>query len=160
MTDTTALKPEPIKHRLKARIQVAGQLNNRWQAYLTEAQTIENALDGPFWTDAAETIKGHDGKQGRMDIIEVRKADTGQYWELIVDEVGKGYLKVHLLFRDPIVIPQVSEGSPLVTKWNVGKNGHEVIRVADRQLMAGPFPTKQKAMDWIADFMKTTAVAA
>lgn len=156
MPDPTPI-PIALKHRLKTRIQVAGQLNNRWQAYLTEGQTIEDALEPSFWVDASEVIAGHTGKLGMQDIIEVRKADTGQYWELMIDEVGKGYLRVRVLLRDTPPIVEIPETAPLATRWNVGARGHEVIRKMDKQVMAGPFPTKAKAAEWIADHLKAMA---
>lgn len=148
MADPT---PITIKHRLKHRIRDMGSpLNNRWQAYLTEEQTLQNALEGPFWTDAAEIIKGFDGKGGRQDIIELRKPDTGDYWELMIDEIGKGYLRVRVIYRDTPPAVSVPDDSPLAVKWIVGNKTYDVIRKLDGEVLARGFQTKRLAAEWIA----------
>lgn len=153
-------EPTPItlKHRLKHRIRDMGSpLNNRWQAYLTEEQTLEHALEGAFWTDAAEVVKGFDGKGGRQDIIELRKPDTSEYWELMIDEVGKGYLRVRVMYRDNPPAAIVPDDSPLTMKWVVGNRTYDVIRKLDNEVMSRGFQTKRLAAEWITKHMKAMA---
>jgi hypothetical protein len=132
---------------------------NRWSAELTEDQSLEDALKPEFWVDLASQVMGHDAAnpKGRGDIIEVRKLDTGLYAELIVTEVNKGFLKVRLQHKDQPAIAEVSEGSPLTTKWNVGKRMHDVIRKADGQVLAAGFQSKDKAIEWIDDHLRKMA---
>jgi hypothetical protein len=132
---------------------------NRWSAELTEEQSLEDALKPEFWVDLAPQVIGHDptNLKGRGDIIELRKLDTGLYAELIITEVNKAYLKVRLQHKDQPPVAEVSEASPLATKWNVGKRMHDVIRKADGQVLAAGFQSKEKAIEWIDDHLRKMA---
>jgi hypothetical protein len=132
---------------------------NRWSAELTEEQSLEDALKPEFWVDLASQVMGHDpaNPKGRGDIIEVRKLDTGLYAELIITEVNKAYLKVRMQHKDQPAVAEVAEGSPLTTKWNVGKRTHDVIRKADGQVLASGFQAKEKAIEWIEDHLRKMA---
>lgn len=126
----------------------------RWSAELSAEQTVEDALVPEFWKQLAQTIKGHDktNPKGRGDIIEVRKPDTGAYAELLVTEVGEGYIRVRpLKYFEPEVASEKSD-SALTTKWNVGKKTHDVVRKSDSQVMAAGFQTKDAAVAWIENF--------
>ena len=132
---------------------------NRWSAELGELQTIDDALQPRFWAGQADKIMGHDKTKpkGRGDIIEVRQHSTGLYAELLVTEVGTGFIKTILLRQGQPKDVTIPEGSPLTTRWNVGKRCHEVIRVSDKLLMASDFQTKASAAAWIGDHMKAMA---
>lgn len=132
---------------------------NRWSVELPEEHSLEDALEPTFWVDIAPQVMGHDkaAPKGRGDVIEVRKLDTGLYAELIITEVGNGFLKVRQLLRDQPAVAEIAEGSPLKTKWNVGKRLHDVVRAADGQVMATGFQTKEKAIEWIDDHLRKMA---
>ena len=132
---------------------------NRWSAELDESQTLEHALEPTYWAGQAETIMGHDKSKpgGRLDIIEIRKADTGLYAELLVVEVGKGFVKTKLIARAELDAVEAPENSALTTRWNVGNRSHEVIRKNDKQIMRGGFQTKAGAVAWIEEHMKAMA---
>jgi hypothetical protein len=132
---------------------------NRWSAELDEAQTLEQALEPTFWTGQVDTIMGQDKSKprGRGDIIEVRKADSGLYAELLVIEIGKGFVKVKLIARAEPEAVEVPAKSALTTRWNAGAKTHDVIRKADGQVMRGGFQTKATAAAWIADHIKAMA---
>lgn len=152
-------EPTAIKHRLlNSNFGVASFKYNRWSATLSEAQTLEDALEPTFWSAQAEHMMGHDKRGGRLDIIEVRKPDSGLYAELIVEEIGKGYVKVRpLRLSEPQPTKAISDSSPFETRWNVGNKCHEVVRKADKQVMRGGFQSKAGAADWIAEHMKAMA---
>lgn len=135
---------------------------NRWSAELDESQTLQDALEPTFFAGLAGQITGHDkeGRKGRGDIIEVRKTDSGLFAELIITEVAPGIVRTKLLRNQEPVVPEVPEDAPLTTRWNPGKKVHEVIRRSDKQVMAGDFQTKDNAVAWIADHIKTMSVAA
>ena len=99
---------------------------------------------------------GHDKAhpKGRGDIIEVRKPDPGLYAELLVTEVGTGFVRVRpIKAYEPAQVDVKSE-SPMTTKWNFGKKVHEVIRKSDGAVMAGNFQSKESAVAWIENYMK------
>ena len=130
---------------------------NRWQAELDEHQTLEDAMRPQFWSAQAEKIMGQDKSRGRGDIIEVRKLSEGMYAELLVTEVGGGFIKVALLRKlEPEQI-EVAEDSPLKPRWNVGKRSFDVIREADKKVISAGFQTKATAAAWIEDHMRKLA---
>lgn len=129
----------------------------RWSAELTEEQTLEIALDPTFWAGQVDKIMGHDKSKGRGDIIEIRKADISLYAELLIVEIGAGFVKTVLISEAKPESIEIPASSPLATKWNVGKRCHEVVRVADNQVMHSGFQTKTSAAAWIDDHLKKMA---
>lgn len=125
--------------------------HNRWSADLTEQQTIEDAVNPVFWANVADIIMGADkaAPKGRGDIIEVRKLDASLYAELLIIEIGKGYVKTLLVrgAEPPEVV--VPEESPLIPKWNVGRRAFDVVRKGDSEVMSQGHQTKHAAVEWI-----------
>lgn len=162
-TKSAAPAPEPkVQQKMLDRnFGVASFKYNRWSADLEEHQTIEDALTPQFWASQSEKIMGHNraSPKGRGDIIELRKPSTSLYVELLVTEVGTGYIKVAAIRQhlpEAIALP---ENLPFEVRWNKAKKGHEVVRKADKLVMAaGPFQTPEAAAAWIADHMKAMAV--
>jgi hypothetical protein len=133
--------------------------SRRWRAELTEDQIVEDTADPTFWRHQADKIMGHDvlNAKGRGDILEVFKPDTSEYVELLVTEIGKGFVKTRLISHskpDDVAVP---DASPLTTKWNVGKRAHEVVRKSDNAVMAGGFQSKGSALEWIERHVKAMA---
>lgn len=148
------------KRQLDKNFGIATLKFNRWSAELDEAQTLDDALTPTFWSGQAEKLMGHDkaNPRGRGDIIEIRKLDTGLYAELLVVEIGKGFIKTELVRRAEPEAVTVPDDSPLTTRWNVGKRAHDVIRRSDNEVMARDFQTKAAALEWITKHL--TAMAA
>lgn len=126
----------------------------RWSAELSPDQTLEDTLVPEFWKMQAQVIAGHDkvNPRGRGDIIEVRKLDTGAYAELLVTEVGPGFIRVRPLKASEAPVVKEDTSSALTTKWNIGTKRHDVVRKADGQVMQSGFQTKDSAVAWIATF--------
>lgn len=150
-----------VKHRLlEKNFGIATLKFNRWSAELDESQSIEDALDPIFWAGQAEKIMGHDkmNPRGRGDIIEVRKLDTGLFAELLITEIGKGFVKVELLRKTEQQDVQLAEDCPLVPKWIVGRRMYVVVRRADAMVVNNDgFQTKAGAVAWIDDHLKKLA---
>ena len=102
-------------------------------------------------------MMGFDKSKGLGDIIEVRKPDTGLYAELIVLAIGKGYVKTDVLLKYEPKTVNLDKGSPLATRWNVGRNCHEVVRESDKTVMQGGFQSKADAVAWIAGHLRDMA---
>lgn len=149
---------KPIQQYLSGRLHALGFSHNRWQASLTEGQTIDDALTPQFWRHQAETILGHDKVKpgGLMDIIELRKPDTMDFWELLVVGVGPGLIRVRVIKEATTAPIVLDETGPLRPRWNVGKQSHDVVR-SDGQVMASGFQTKAAAAAWIEDHIKKMA---
>lgn len=149
----------PQQRMLAKNFGVASFKYNEWSAMLTEAQTIDDAMQPQFWDGQAEHVMGHDkaNPRGVLDLIHVRKPDAGLYVLLLITEIGKGFIKtvpVQGYAPPEIALP---EGSALAARWNVGRGCHEVIRSADKQVMQSGFQTKESAVAWIASHMKAMA---
>lgn len=133
---------------------------NRWSLELSESQELESVFDGPAWVNLAPAIMGHNKAGGRGDIIEIRKLDTGLYAEVMIQEIGQGFVKVVPIRAYQPEVIAIADDVPFKTRWNVGKRSHEVIRRADNQVMAGGFQTQQSAAAWIDNHMKAMRQAA
>jgi hypothetical protein len=149
--------PSKPRQRLREKPAAVGFGNNTWQAKLEEGQTLGDAMQPNFWADHAELFLGQDKKGGLLDKIEVRQLATGLYAELLITEIGRGYVKVKLIKDSPPDSVAVPADSPLTTKWNVSKLSHDVIRASDRTVMATGFQSKAAAAAWIAEHLKAMA---
>lgn len=148
------------KRRLKSQnFSAFGFKYNRWQATLDETQVLDDTLDPTFWSEQAAKIMGHDQANpgGRGDIIEIRKPDTGLYAEVLIVEIGPGFVKVIPVRVAAPETAEVPEKSPLTTKWNAGKRTHDVVRKSDGQVMRAGFQTKPAATAWIVEHLKAMA---
>ena len=150
---------EAKRRMLSKNFGVASFKYNRWSAELEEDQELEDALQPTFWAELVGQLIGYDknNPRGRGDIIEVRKRSTAMFAELIVTETGPGYIRVELLRKAEPPVVEIPEDNPFTTRWNVGRQVHEVIRKSDKFVMAGGFQTKAKAAEWITDHMKAIA---
>lgn len=133
---------------------------NVWHLKLEENETFDDAMNGPSWSNLVAKIVGHDKSRGPGDRIEVWKPDTGAFGEMIINEIGAGYVRANFIRAYEPKISEIPEGVPFVTRWNVGKRAHDVLRKADNQVMAGGFQSKDKAIEWINDHMAKMKVAA
>lgn len=134
-------------------------MTRHWRGILTEGQTLEDALDPKFWVDQVTLLMGPAKNLGRGDIIEVYKPDTGLYAELVVREIGVGYVRVKLVQKADGDVVHLSADGPLSTRWNVGNKTHEVIRKSDMEVLARGFQTKGSAVEWINKHLQEMAAA-
>lgn len=132
---------------------------NRWSLELAPDQDVESVFDRAAWVNLAPVIMGHDKSRGRGDIIEIRNLATGLYAEVMVQEIGPGFVKVVPIRAFEPKAVELPESSPLETRWNVGARAHEVIRKADKQVMRGGFQTKESAAAWIAEHLQAMKAA-
>lgn len=150
---------KPVQKRMlpkSFRLNVGGFVYNTWSAILDEDQSLDDTLDPPFWASQAEQIMAPPHK-GVLDIIEVRKPSDSLYAKLLIVETRKGFVRAVKIEQAQLEAPDLPDAG-LTTRWNPGKQCHEVIRAKDRVVMASGFQNKQAAAAWIVDH--TTAVAA
>lgn len=133
---------------------------NVWHIVLEEHETFDDATNGSSWANLVSKIVGHDKSRGPGDRIEVWKPDTGAFGEMIINEIGPGYVRASFIRAYEPKVVEVSADVPFITRWNPGKKTHEVLRRADNQVMSGGFQSKDKAVEWIADHMAKTKQAA
>lgn len=144
-TDTTVLKP-----RFKASdFGVSSFKRNEWHLKLQPAHSIDDAGDPNLWRDIG-------GKQSPGDTVEVFKADSSEWALFVIFEVGPNFIRLGKV--QSAALPEVVEPvGQLTTKWNVGKQRHEVIRKSDNYVMAKDFQSKASAVAWITEHMAKMA---
>ena len=157
MSDTQATPKVLPRKSMDRNFGVESFKHNRWSYDLDETESLEDAQRPEFWAGVVDKISGHDKQGGRGDIIAVRKLDSGLYAELLILELGPGYIRTQLVRESIPAEVTVPEDSGLTTRWNVGKRAHDVIRVSDKQVMAGGFQTKAGAAEWINKHTKAMA---
>lgn len=155
-----------MKQKLAAaafRLDMSGFCSNIFRVDLPEHQSFDDCLDPTFWMHVVTKVAG-DNKEnlrGVGDKIVVFKRDTMSLREYMISGIGEGFIKlIEAAKYDSPVAPELPATSPLQTRWNVGKRGHEVIREEAAGIvtvMAGPFQTKPEAVGWINDHLKKMA---
>lgn len=154
----TAVKDVPRAPRvISQNFGVSEFKRNRWFYELTEAQQPSDLERPEFWSDVVDHIRGHDKTKGVGDRIEFDKPDTGWAGTARINAIGQGFMKIGLFEQYHPAVVDVAENSPLLTKWNVGKRCHEVIRASSKDVVASNFQTKPDAVAWITNHLKDMA---
>jgi hypothetical protein len=132
---------------------------NRWSLELDEGESIDDVSNSAAWANLAPVVMGFDktAPKGRGDIVEVRKMDSGLYAEFLIREIGPGFVRLTALREFEPETAEIAEGVPFITRWNVGKRSHEVLRKSDSAVMQGGFQSKDSAVAWIENHMKAVA---
>lgn len=152
----------PVPQPKRAQMRNFGLIEFKRRVYdyeLTADQSVEDALEPTFWTDAVAGVMGYDANnpKGRGDIIKLWKPDTSESATLRIIEIGKGYIKTRLEGRwTEGATKQLPDDARFTTRWNVGRRCHEVVR-GDGQVMSGGHQTKDGATEWIAQHLKAMA---
>jgi hypothetical protein len=130
-----------------------------WHLELSENQTFQDALQPQFWKHVCPQIMGHTeaAPKGRGDRIELTKPDTGEAWKLLITEIGKGFVRVRPFGdRSESVHIDIPTDAPLKPRWNVGTRTFDIVR-NDGQVMIKGLQTKETALAWIVDHLKSLA---
>ena len=151
---------EPTRKFSERNFGLAEFKRNVWHLQLEENESFDDAQNGSSWSNLVAKIVGHDKIRGVGDRIEIWKPDTGAFGEMIINEIGPGYVRASFIRAYEPKPVEIEDSVPFVIRWNVGKRKHEVLRRADNQVMAGDFQSKAKAAEWINDHMAKTKVAA
>lgn len=130
---------------------------NTWRVELSPDQTIDDTADPKFFRNQVGLVIGHNKTGGRGDLIEVWKPDTSELALLVIVEIGVGYIRTTMKDRFAPEEVEIPDGVPFITRWNVGRRAHEVLRKADDAVMASNFQTKASALAWISQHMKAMA---
>ena len=102
---------------------VASYKRNEYHLTLTPLHTMADVENARLWGDLL-------GKMNRGDVLEAFKPDSGEWARFVVCESGPGFIRLGKTESFTPATIDIPEGS-LATRWNAGKKGHEVIRVAD-----------------------------
>lgn len=145
------------------RLDISGFVSNIWRVDLPESQTFEHCLEPTFWMHVVSNVAGHNKEKpnGVGDKISVFKRDTMEMRSYMIAGIGSGFIK--LIEAERYAGPasaEVAPDSPLTTRWNVGKRGHEVIRQEGTGIvtvLAGPYQSKETAVEWINNHLKAMA---
>jgi hypothetical protein len=73
-------------------------------------------MDPTFWRHMADLMMGQDRSRGRGDLIRVFKPDTAEFAELLVVEIGKGFVKTRLIRAVEAEQIDLPESCPFITQ--------------------------------------------
>jgi hypothetical protein len=147
------------------RLDFSGFATNVWRVDLPEDQSFDDCLDPNFWMHVVDKVAGDpkNNPRGVGDDIIVFKRDAMAKRSYMISGIGDGFIKLIERAGERIEAapaPELKEESPLQTRWNVGKRGHEVVREeapGQVTVLAGPFQTKNEAVEWIGDHLQKMA---
>lgn len=149
-------KPEPLAkppYKLaENKLQQEEYAYARMSAVVPADCSFEEILRPEFWSQVAHRFRG-DITGGRRDfagsIVVVRAVDHSFYAELYIREVQQNGLLVGVL-REPVYFGPRGDIETVLfkTRWNVGKQRHEVLRRTDNEVVFES-ATKESAMAWI-----------
>lgn len=146
------------------RLDLSGFVTNVWRVDLPETQSFDDCLDPTFWMHVVDKVAGNDkvNVRGIGDDIVVFKRDAMAKRSYMISGIGAGFIRLveKKSERVETASAEVDEASPLKTRWNPGKKGHEVVREekeGQRTVLAGPFQTRPEAVAWINDHLTKMA---
>jgi hypothetical protein len=144
------------------RLDLSGFVTNVWRADLPEDQNFDDCLNPSFWMHVVEkVIVDKASPRGIGDELVVFKRDAMAKRRYMISGIGDGFMRLVEIERASVASPlDLRPDSPLQTRWNVGKRGHEVVREdapGSVTVMAGPFQSKGEAVDWINDHLQKMA---
>jgi hypothetical protein len=147
------------------RLDFSGFATNIWRVDLPETQSFDDCLDPSFWMHVVDKVAGDNkvNPRGIGDDVVVFKRDAMAKRTYMITGIGAGFIRLIEKTNERVEAPSadVDEASPLQTRWNVGKRGHEVVRIEGNgalvTVLAGPFQTKAEAVAWIEDHLAKMA---
>lgn len=154
MTAEIIKLPEPAPQVKVSTFREIGQIYNRYTVTVPVDWELEDVTEPEAWAQIAGIID-KDKQTGRKaqtgSIIEVRTEDHGWYAELYVRAVRPMALDVHVLKYERIGPSVEKKITGFDTRWNVGKQGFDIIRLSDKQIVGDgkDFPKREDALEWI-----------
>lgn len=152
-------RKEPVKKILVKDLQLSEYAHGRFSVVLPQGWTFEETLKPEFWANVAHILAPNPNAGNKPytgSIIEIRTQDHAFYAELYVRGVQKQALIVQTI-REPVLFGQdVARASKhFKTRWNVQKNGFDVIRISDNEIIldASALPTQELAQEAISKLM-------
>jgi len=125
----------------------------RVQFWLDPKVDIKEALNPEFWSSVAYKFMRPISTEGTYagSIIEVRYPDMSMYAELFVRVVQKSSLVVSLIGKPHYFGPREVVSQGFEVRWNVGKQGYDIVRKSDREIAAdgAKIKTREEAQAWI-----------
>lgn len=135
--------------------QPAETVRMAWSIVLPEGHAFEETLNPIFWSHVAKKID-----MRFHNIIEIYREDRTLVGQLYVRGVSGTNVYVAVIEK-PMEFGKSApkEIGNLTVKWNVGKNGWDVIRASDKTVIADgkQFALREQAEQWIADQRKSLA---
>lgn len=126
---------------------------NVWVADLEVGTTREEILNPGFWATNA-------GRLTRRDIIHAFIEDNSKLYVLRVLECARNWAKVFIEQEHNYVTEAVQELPPSLAdqyeaRWRGEHHGHCVIRKKDGEVVQSKLATKQAALNWITEHVRT-----
>lgn len=117
-----------------------------------EGTPFDALLQPSYWAHIADRLRP-------FDKIEVHPQDRSFYAELLVLQASRLSAKVHVLKKDDLdVIDDATTENEFFIKWK-GAQKYSVIRAADKLAVQTGFDTKEAAMTWLANNLRSLTVS-
>lgn len=154
--------PDRIRKLPEGALRPANAVSGSWVVVLPEGYTVEDALQPAFWANVARLLE-----RRFHYFIDILNDEHSLYARLYVRAVQENQLIVSQIGKTQTFGPDtetfgpspINKGGALAAKWNVGKRGYDVVRVADGQIVqdGSKFGVKEQALAWIDNHMKAMA---
>lgn len=118
--------------------------------------TVEDALRAEYWANHAHKMKRPTfsaGPDWSGTILHLRSDDHAFYAKLYVRAVKQASLIVSQIGDVTYFGPKEVKSKGYESRWNVGKQGWNIIRKSDREIV-GFGKTKEEVQLWIDEAMK------
>lgn len=141
-----------IRQLVVPRFALAEHKRAVWQASVPAGVDFEDVKTPEFFAHVAKKIT-------ICDRIEVLTDDGLYFAELLVQDVGSGYVKTAVLRFVELAPPIKVEGeaTKFDVKWMGPHKKHVVIRKSDNFMVREGLATKSEAHDWVAGHVKAMA---
>lgn len=140
-----------------SRFAQADQKFNRWTIVQPVGETVDNCLDPGYWAHVASKLRVGDE-------IRVLNDEMTHYALLLVVASERLWAKVVVLSQMPLAAAgaKPDDGYVLETEFAGPHHMHRVYRVRDGQkdILSHGHATKDAAMKWAAEHLKTIAPKA
>jgi hypothetical protein len=146
-------RQEQLKRVKPASLQMSEHAYARYSVVLPVGWDLDDVLDPEAWAHVAhkfEKTKLTNEPDRSGAIIEIRTEDHAFYAELYVRAVRNMALDVQAILGPVKLGPQAEKQTAgFDVRWNVGSRGFDIIRQADKVVVAKGLPKKEDAHAWI-----------
>lgn len=139
------------EQRLKANVQ--GYENTLWNAYIEAGVPFDEIIKPEFYAHVA------DGKGIKIGDEITAVCDDGSWRaHLYIIDVGRVWVRVHLLSKHELAVPLVFGDDPNLALYRIDFKGrllkHSVVRNSDNEVIKGGFTTSADANVWLGEHLK------
>ncbi len=145
----SAVMEAPVRERstptlVEARMKSAEYFRNDWVVNAEEGTTLEDIQRNEYWAHVAPQM-------AQFDHVDVR-LETGDWVaQLLVVDVGRNWVKVHLMHHFDLTrtAKLATPADRYRIEWKGPQHKHSVIRNSDNEKVQDGFARKEEAQAWL-----------